>query len=101
MPEIIKGGRITDLKPGDARVIEAAGKSIALCNLDGTFYALDNTCAHRGGPLGEGFLDGDKVTCPWHGWQYELATGRCATNPAASVARYETRIEGDEVLIVL
>jgi nitrite reductase (NADH) small subunit len=99
MPEFVKVAKVSELLPGDARVVECAGKTLALCNVDGTFYAVDNTCPHRGGPLGEGFLDGDRITCPWHGWQFELTTGQNALPLSAGVACYPTRIEGDDILI--
>jgi len=56
-----------DLPPGSGTIVEAGGRTLALFNVDGTFYAIDNTCLHRGGPLGEGDLDDTIVTCPWHG----------------------------------
>ncbi len=99
MAEFVKAAKVAELKPGTARTIEAGGKSIALCNADGRIFAVDNTCLHRGGPLGEGFLDGTTLTCPWHGWQYDLATGQATHNPAAKLACYETRVEGDDVLV--
>jgi nitrite reductase/ring-hydroxylating ferredoxin subunit len=60
-----------DVKPGHGIVAEVNGKTLAVFNVEGTFYALDNTCTHRGGPLGEGELEESIVTCPWHGWQYD------------------------------
>src|SRR5262245_59839820 len=58
---------VGELAPGQSKLVEVEGKSIALFNVGGAYYALDNTCTHRGGPLAEGALDGDQVTCPWHG----------------------------------
>ena len=101
MPEFVKAAKVSELRPGEATVLEHAGKQIAVCNADGSFYAVDNTCLHRGGPIGEGFLDGTTVTCPWHGWQYDVTSGRCLTNPTAQLACYETRVEGDDVLVGL
>jgi len=99
MTEFAKAAKVAELRNGEARTVECAGKPIALCNADGRFYALDNTCLHRGGPLGEGFLDGTTLTCPWHGWQYDVTTGQVTMNPAAKVATYPTRVEGDDVEI--
>jgi len=101
MPDFVKAAKTGDIRVGEARVIEIGGRSIALCNADGVFYAVDNTCLHRGGPIGEGFLDGKQVTCPWHGWQYDLATGQCATNPNARLDCFETKIEGDDILVAV
>ena len=79
--------------------VEINGKAIALFQVDGKFYAIDNSCKHRGGPLGEGTLDGNVVTCPWHGFKYDVTTGHCATNPAIKQEKYNVKIEGEDILI--
>lgn len=99
MAEFVKAAKSVEVRPGEARTVECAGRSIALCNVEGRFHALDNTCLHRGGPLGEGFLDGTLLTCPWHGWQYDVTTGQVAANPAMKVDVHATRVEGDDVLV--
>ena len=88
-----------DLKPGEGTVVEVAGKTLALFNVDGTFYALDNTCLHRGGPLGEGELEGAVVTCPWHGWRFDVTTGACELTPEAKVPTYPVKVEGQDVYV--
>ena len=88
-----------DIAPGSGKVVDAGGKPIAVFNVDGAYYAIDNTCVHRGGPLGEGLLDGSAVTCPWHGWAYDLKTGACQTVETAKVATYPVRVEGDQLAI--
>lgn len=94
--------RVADLRPGTARVVEVGGRAVALVRAaDGAFHAIDNACAHRGGPLGEGEVEGAVVTCPLHGWQYNATTGRCATNPAIALRTYPVRVEGDEVQVGL
>ncbi|HET6372505.1 MAG TPA: non-heme iron oxygenase ferredoxin subunit [Candidatus Polarisedimenticolia bacterium] len=95
----MKAAKAADLKPGSVMTVEVGGKSLALCNADGRYFALDNTCLHRGGPIGEGFLDGNIVTCPWHGWQYDVTNGQATMNPALRLACYATKVEGDDVLI--
>lgn len=92
--------RLSDLRPGDARVVVVAGRPVALFNVNGTFFATDNTCLHRGGPLGEGFLEGSLVTCPQHGWQYDVRTGQNLTNPAAKLRTYRVIVEGEDVKIL-
>ena len=67
MGEFIRVASTDDVKPGNGMVVEMNDKALALFNIDGTIYAIDNTCVHRGGPLGEGDLEGDTVSCPWHG----------------------------------
>ena len=75
-----------------------AGKKIALFNLDGTFFAIDDTCTHRGGPLSEGEVSGEEVTCPWHGAVYNIKTGAVLGPPAPrGVASYAVRVQGSDV----
>jgi len=90
-----------ELKPGEGKVIEVGGKTLALFNVDGTFYALDNTCLHRGGPLGEGELEGKIVTCPWHGWRWDVTSGANTNNPAVKVACFPVKVEGTAVFVEL
>src|ERR671934_1307189 len=90
-----------ELTPGSGKVMEINGQSIAVFNIDGTYYATDNTCVHRGGPLGEGELEGDVVTCPWHAWQYNVKTGVSTTNPSASVKSYQVKVEGSDIKVLV
>lgn len=103
MSEFIKVTRTSDLPEGRAVVIEVGGRTIALFNVKGEFFALDNTCMHRGGPLGEGFVDQNSLTvqCPWHGWIYSLATGASPIDSMAKVEKFEVKVEGEEVMIAL
>lgn len=88
-----------ELNPGECKIVEVEGKTLAVFNVDGTFYATDNTCLHRGGPLGEGELDGTIVTCPWHGWRYDVTSGTNVNNPAAKVACFPVKVEGSAVFV--
>jgi nitrite reductase/ring-hydroxylating ferredoxin subunit len=101
MPTFVKVATVADLLPGKVKQITINDKMIALCNVGGKFYALDNVCLHRGGPLGEGYLDGEKLECPWHGWQFDVKTGAVTFNPREKVPTYEVRIEGGNVLVAL
>ena len=103
MSEFIKVANTSDLPAGQAAVVELGGRTIALFNVNGEFFALDNTCMHRGGPLGEGFVDKNNLTvqCPWHGWIYSLSTGASPFDSMARVEKFEVRVEGDEVRISL
>src|SRR5437762_6073833 len=76
----VKVASVGEVETGQGRVVEANGKTLALFNVDGVFYAMDNACAHRGGPLGEGDLDGTIVTCPWHAWRWDVRSGANANN---------------------
>ncbi len=88
--------------PADsAAVVEADGKTLALFNVGGTIYAIDNACHHRGGPLGEGDLEGRIVTCPWHGWRYDVTTGENVLNPTIKMSCYPVKVEGGAILVEL
>lgn len=101
MAQFHKVAMLFELAAGSAKAVEVAGKAIALFNVDGKIFALDNTCLHRGGPLGEGFVEGDVVTCPWHGWQYKIPSGEVLGNRATKVACYPVQVEGDEIKVEL
>ncbi len=102
MPQSVKVAQTSDLAPGEGKAVEVEGQNIALFNVDGTFYAIGNTCTHKGGPLGEGDLDGDIVTCPWHGAGFNVKTGACTGGPAASdVKSFPVKVDGDDVLVEL
>jgi nitrite reductase (NADH) small subunit len=92
---------VADLPPGRAAEITVAGQSIALFNVNGTFHALANRCPHRGGPLGQGFVDGSRVSCPWHNWTFDVTTGENVASPDLKVARYEVRVEDGQVCVKL
>jgi nitrite reductase (NADH) small subunit len=85
--------------PGQAREFAAGGRMICVANVGGTLSALDNVCVHRGGPLGQGTLEDGKVVCPWHGWQFDAATGAIGHNSEARIPVYPLILEGDDVLV--
>lgn len=95
----VRVGRSSDVPAGEGRVIEAGGRSLALFNVDGAYYAIDNSCAHRGGPLGEGELDGTVVTCPWHGWRWDVKSGANANNPAVKMACFPVSVDAGGVFV--
>jgi nitrite reductase/ring-hydroxylating ferredoxin subunit len=99
MGESVKVATLSEVPAGTARSLEIKGNAIALYNVDGALYATANTCAHRGGPLGEGDLDRTTITCPWHGFQYDVTSGKCLTNPALGVACYKVQVRGQDVLV--
>jgi nitrite reductase (NADH) small subunit len=90
-----------DLADGQGRVVDVAGRTLAIFNVGGTFYAIDNVCPHRGGPLGEGDVEGAIVVCPWHGWRWDVTTGANANNPAVRVACYPVTVEQGAVFVSL
>jgi 3-phenylpropionate/trans-cinnamate dioxygenase ferredoxin subunit len=100
MAEFVTVAKQGEVPVGEARVVAVDGKHIALCNVDGTLYAIDDVCTHDGGPLGEGFLDGDQIECPRHGARFDVKTGKALTLPAVMpVNSYPVRVEGDEIKV--
>jgi len=100
-PGFVTVCRAGDLAPGQARRVVIDGRMVGLFNVDGAYHAVDNVCLHRGGPLSEGHLSGAIVTCPWHGWQYDVTCGALSQDPRVAVDRHETRVVGDEIQVRL
>ena len=102
MPKLVKVASVNELPTGEGKVVDTEGQPIALFNVDGIFSAIDNTCTHVGGPLGEGALVGDIVNCPWHDAGFNVKTGVCTGEPAASHAKsFPVKVEGDDVFVDL
>ena len=101
MADFVKVADLSDLAPGNAMEVDVEGKSVALFNIEGTVYALDNLCMHKGGPLGEGELENDVITCPWHSWQYNVKTGENVMQPGVKMATYPVRIEGGSIQVAV
>jgi nitrite reductase/ring-hydroxylating ferredoxin subunit len=93
--------RASECPPGTAMEVVAGERVVALFNLDGALYALDGVCPHQGGPLGQGMLEGCVVTCPWHGWQFDVRSGQHQFNPRVVQPRFEVRVEDDWILVDL
>ena len=91
--------QVDHVPSGTCRTVEVDGIFLALCNVNGTFRAVDNTCPHAGGPLGEGCLNGDLIVCPWHGWRFNVHTGERRENPEIRVACIEVRVQGSDVQV--
>jgi len=89
-----------DVPAGAVKVVEVGARSLALCNLDGSFYAVDNLCTHDGGPLGEGTLYDGTVECPRHGARFDVQSGAVKALPAVRPVRtYPVQVDGDEVSV--
>ena len=101
MGTLIKVAELNELKPGEGKVVMAGERELALFNVEGRFYAVDNTCPHRGGPLGEGMLDGPVVTCPWHGWKFDVTTGISPVVKTAKVKPVKIVVEDNDVKVEL
>ncbi|HLK11246.1 MAG TPA: Rieske (2Fe-2S) protein [Candidatus Binatia bacterium] len=100
MATFVRAAAAADVAPGTGVTVEVNGRQIALFNVDGTFHALAGECPHRGGPLGDGELEGCVVTCPWHSWQFDVTSGESLTDDLKA-ERYEVRVEGGEVLVAV
>jgi nitrite reductase/ring-hydroxylating ferredoxin subunit len=94
-------GAVQDFADGSATELIVAGRVVAVFKLDGTHSALDGICPHQGGPLGKGTLTGCVLTCPWHGWQFDVRDGQSQLSPAVRQTTIETRVEADRVLVHL
>ena len=100
MPHFIKVAATDELADEQAKLIELEGQKIALFHVGGAFYALSDTCTHRGGPLTEGEVEGAEVTCPWHGAKFDIRTGAVVGPPAPqAVKSYPVRVTGADVEI--
>ena len=97
----VRATAIADIAPGTIHQVAVNGKTLAIANVGGEFHAIDNICLHRGGPLGDGPLEGKIVTCPWHGWQYDVTTGRIVQNASVGVACYKTEVRGGDIFVDL
>ena len=100
MADFVRVAGTGDVPSGQARTFELNGRHIAVCHVDGAFYAIDDVCTHDGGPLGEGYLEGDQIECPRHGARFDVKTGRALTLPAVMpVNAYPVQVESDEIKV--
>lgn len=99
MSQLYRVASVADFPAGTGREVMAGSQVVALFNVDGTFYALDGICPHAGGPLGEGTLRGNIVTCPWHGWQFDVTNGHNCLNTKICHTTFRARVDGDDVLV--
>ncbi len=90
---------VNDLRNGSGKVFDINGEEIALFNVNGEFFAISNSCPHRNGPLGEGNLDGEIVSCPLHGWRFNVKDGKNITIPSSKVACFNVKVEGYDVFV--
>jgi NAD(P)H-dependent nitrite reductase small subunit len=93
--------KVSDVPPSTGRVVEVGRQTLALFNVEGRFFAIDNTCPHRGGPLGDGDLEGTVVMCPWHAWRWDVTSGANVNNPAVRIACFPVTVDNGEVFVEL
>ncbi len=99
MAKFVKVGNTSEFQDLEAgKLVDAGGQTIAIFDLGGNYYAIENTCPHRGGPLAEGEMDGEEVICPWHGARFNIKTGAVLAPPAPQgVKSFPVRVTGDDV----
>jgi nitrite reductase/ring-hydroxylating ferredoxin subunit len=99
MANYVEVASIEQLPPGKGTAVTIEGKDIALFNVDGTVYAIDDGCLHHGVSLGTSELDGKIVTCRGHGWKYDVTTGSTLTSPGYGVAAYAVKIVDGKIMV--
>ena len=96
----VKAGKVSEILPGKMRIVDAGRHRIALCNVDGKFFAIEDVCTHDDGPLGEGTLRGCEVECPRHGARFDVRTGLATRMPAfVRVKTFPVAVQGDDIVI--
>ncbi len=101
MPNWVRVADVSECPPGASLEVAAEGRVVALFNIEGEFYALDGVCPHQGGPLGKGSVAGCVVTCPWHGWQFDVRDGQHQFSQNVRQPTFPARVQGDDVLVDL
>lgn len=96
----VKLAQVSDIPDGQSIIVESPeGLSIVLFKLNGQIYAIENRCPHMGGPLGEGAIEDGIITCPWHGWQFDIPTGCCENMPGEDARRIPIIVEGNNIYL--
>lgn len=99
MAKFVKVGRVGDLADGQAKVVQVDGQRIALFYVGGRYYALEAACPHEGGPLADGVIEGVRIVCPWHGYDFHFKTGECGLDPDLRALTYPVKVQDDDLLI--
>ena len=99
MGQFVKVARLSDIHEGEGHAVMAGDYEIALFKVHGQVYAIGNACVHQGGPLADGWCDGTIVSCPWHGWEYDVTTGHCTLAGGVSVPKFAVKLEGEDIFV--
>ena len=100
MAEFVRVAGRGDVPAGEMLIVEIEGEEIVLANVDGQIYAFGNGCTHRGGPLGEGLLEGDEVECPFHQGRFNVKTGEAVQEPPTDpIPTYQVQMDGDDIKV--
>jgi nitrite reductase/ring-hydroxylating ferredoxin subunit len=97
--EFVRVGSVSGVPPGTSKAFPLGRFDVAVFNIDGVFYALENTCPHQGGPLADGWIEGATVTCPWHAWCFDVRDGKMTLGDFARVTRFPVHIENDGIYV--
>lgn len=101
MPEWIAIARVDECPPGTSIERVAGDRMVAVANVNGQWHAIDGLCPHQGGPLGTGRLCGTVLTCPWHGWQFDVVTGKHQISPTVRQAVFAVRVRDGAIEVRL
>lgn len=99
MADFVEAARLDQVAPGESLFVYVGETGVALFNIDGTIYAINDTCLHQGSSLAQGRLNGKIVTCRAHGWKYDVTTGSLTYNPESRVATYAVKIIDDRIMV--
>ncbi len=97
MSELVPIGSANQIPNGEGKAFTCGKHRVAVFNIDGAFYAVSDSCPHAGGPLSDGWLDGTEVTCPWHGWSFDVKL--CDEDPKDGLCRYKVQVENGELKV--
>ena len=97
--EFVRAAALGTLPPGSAHAVMVGRYEVALFNIGGELFALENSCPHQGGPIADGWVEGVTVTCPWHAWCFNLRTGKMTLGEFATIPRFDVRVEGSEIFV--
>lgn len=81
------------------KIVDVNGIPVAIIPVNGKIVAIENVCAHKQGPVGEGDIEGNVITCPWHGWEFDLTTGKSLTFPTKSIRKFPVKIQNGRVFV--
>lgn len=101
MPELVTVARVGEIPDGGRKMVQLKEREVVIINLNGEFYAIQNLCPHEGGPVGEGDISDGEIICPWHGWMFQLKTGKCEMVDDESVVTYPVEVVGDEIKVAV
>ncbi len=101
MAEFQTVAKASEVAPGEMKLVEVGGEEVVIANVGGEYFAFSNTCTHEGGPLSDGELEGDIVTCPWHFTPFNVRTGEALEGGVTDdpIPTYVVRLEGDDIQV--